>query len=88
MIYNRKKEEIYSNDETTIQDQDGNIYNIEKSFILNTRYETKKNLKNLDNNEKFINWNISIPIIPDPRQVILYGNGEKPPIIIKIIPTS
>ena len=58
------------------------------SPYLNIKYETKKNLKNLDKVEQIINWNISIPNIPDPKEVILYGNGENPPIIIKIIPTS
>ncbi len=38
---------------------------------LNTKYETKKNLKNRDKKEKITNWNIFIPIIPDPKQVIL-----------------
>ena len=37
---------------------------------------------------QIINRNISIPNIPDPKQVILYGKGEKPPIIIKIIPVK
>ena len=38
---------------------------------FNTKYETKKNLKNRDKKEKITNWNIFIPIIPDPKQVIL-----------------
>ena len=41
------------------------------SPYLKTKYETKKNLKNRDNKEKIINWNIFIPIIPEPKQVIL-----------------
>ena len=36
--------------------------------------------------KKKIKRKIFIPIIPEPMQVILYGKGEKPPIIIKIIP--
>jgi len=50
--------------------------------------DTKKNLKKREINEKKMKRKIFIPIIPDPMQVILYGKGEKPPIITKIIPIS
>tara|TARA_Y100001978_G_scaffold56561_1_gene50847 strand:+ start:85 stop:291 length:207 start_codon:yes stop_codon:yes gene_type:complete len=50
--------------------------------------DTKKNLKKRETNEKKIKRKIFIPIIPEPKQVILYGKGEKPPITIKIIPIS
>ncbi len=50
--------------------------------------DTKKNLKKREANEKKIKRKIFIPIIPDPKQVTLYGKGEKPPITIKTIPIS
>ena len=58
------------------------------SPYLNIKNETRKNLKNLEKKENIINRKILIPIIPEPIQVILYGNGEKPPMIINIIPIS
>ncbi len=45
VFYNRKSQEIYSNFETTIKDQLGNIYNIEKKFkfdLLNNVISSKK----------------------------------------------
>ena len=41
------------------------------SPYLKTKYETKKNLKNLEINEKNVNRKIFIPIIPEPIHVIL-----------------
>ena len=35
-----------------------------------------------------MNKKILMPMIPEPKHVILYGKGEKPPIIISNIPTS
>ncbi len=45
MFYNRKSQEIYSNFETTINDQLGNVYNIEEKFkfdLLNNVISSKK----------------------------------------------
>ena len=56
--------------------------------IFVNKNDTKKNLKKRETKEKKIKIKIFIPIIPEPRQVILYGNGENPPITIKIMPTS
>ena len=58
------------------------------SPYLNIKQETKKNLKNLEKKENIIKSKIFMPIIPEPIQVILQGNGEKPPMIINIIPIS
>ena len=56
--------------------------------IYRQNMKLKKNLKNLDKNENIMNKKILMPMIPEPKHVILYGKGEKPPIIISNIPTS
>jgi len=54
VFYDRKLQKIYSNDETTINDQEGNIYNIQKKIILDIKNEivSSKNINiiDIDNN--------------------------------------
>ena len=56
---------------------------IPKLFV---RYATKKNLIPLDKIDDTKNTKILISAIPEPKQVVLKGNGENPPIIINKIP--